>query len=77
MTPQKATTLIETFDNQNNDHQLFANNIPITSVMSFIEGKDFKNGITITQIDNYHLNITCFGQSKTYYFHITSQKRKV
>ena len=71
MTP---TDLIETFDNQNSAYQLFANNIPITSVMSFIEGKDFKNGITIAQEGRTSLDITCFGQAKTYYYHISRKE---
>lgn len=58
-----ATTIIQQFENQNTNRELQIYGQPIDSVSTFIEGKDFKNGIDVVRPSAHSLKITCYGQS--------------
>lgn len=58
-----ATTIIQQFEDQNANRELQIYGQPIDSVSTFIEGKDFKNGIAVVRLSAHSLKITCYGQS--------------
>lgn len=58
-----ATAIIQQFEDQNTNRELQIDGQPIDSVSTFIEGKDFKNGIDIVRPSAHSLKITCYGQS--------------
>lgn len=58
-----ATTIIQQFEDQNANRELQVYGQPIESVSTFIEGKDFKNGIDVVRPSDHILKITCYGQS--------------
>lgn len=58
-----ATTIIQQFDDQNANRELTVDGQPIDSADAFIQGKDFKNGITVVRPSVHVLNVTCYGQS--------------
>lgn len=65
-----ATTIIQQFEDQNANRELQIDGQPIDSVNTFIEGKDFKNGIDVVRPSAHSLKITCYGQSVTHEYEI-------
>lgn len=65
-----ATTIIQQFEDQNTNRELQIYGQPIDSVNTFIEGKDFKNGIDVRRRSEHVLNVTCYGQSVAHEYEV-------
>lgn len=65
-----ATTIIQQFEDQNTNRELQIYGQPIDSVSTFIEGKDFKNGIDVRRHSEHVLNVTCYGQSVAHEYEV-------
>lgn len=65
-----ATTIIQQFEDQNTNRELQIYGQPIDSVSTFIEGKDFKNGIDVRRRSEHVLNVTCYGQSVAHEYEV-------
>lgn len=65
-----ATTIIQQFEDQNTNRELQIDGQPIDSVSTFIEGKDFKNGIDVRRRSEHVLNVTCYGQSVAHEYEV-------